>query len=94
MQTATSAWHWRAADNSLTDLLQAAMWQLTFAANSQALQEIDHLLRVDERVLRWAVLKRRPYSPLPNPFRIARTAEQVGQSLEAQQAAAETPPAE
>jgi ribosomal protein S6 len=64
-------------------LAQAAMWQLTFASNAQALNEIDHSLRVDERVLRWVVLKRRPYGPLPNSYRVARTAEQVAQSLSA-----------
>jgi ribosomal protein S6 len=73
---------------------QAAMWQLTFAANSEALREIDHSLRVDERVLRWAVLKRRAFGPLPNPFRVARAAERVAGSLQAGQQQQQQQPAE
>ena len=57
------------------------MWQLTFASTPKVLSEIDHSLRIDERVLRWAVLKRRHLSPLPNPFRVARAAESVAESL-------------
>lgn len=56
-------------------LLQAAMWQLNFASDPKVLPEIDHSLRVDERVLRWVVLKRRKVQPLPNPYRIARAAD-------------------
>ena len=55
------------------------MWQLTFASSPKVLTEIDHALRIDERVLRWAVLKRRHLSPLPNPFRVARAADAVTQ---------------
>ena len=61
------------------------MWQLTFASPPAVLREIDHSLRVDERVLRWMVLKRRPYAPLPTPYRIARAAESVAAPLEGQQ---------
>lgn len=32
--------------------LQAAMWQVNFAASPATLQELDHTLRVDERMLR------------------------------------------
>ncbi|GAB4818326.1 hypothetical protein N2152v2_005372 [Parachlorella kessleri] len=64
---------------------EAGMWQLTFAANAKVLADIDHTLRVDERMLRWIVLKRRPFEPLPNPYRVARAAEQVQAPLEAQQ---------
>lgn len=61
------------------------MWQVTFAANPRALADIDHTLRIDERVLRWIVLKRRAFEPLPNPYRIARAAEKVAAPLEEQQ---------
>ena len=53
------------------------MWQLTFAANPKVLSEIDYSLRIDERVLRWAVLKRRHLAALPNPFRVSKAAEAV-----------------
>jgi ribosomal protein S6 len=60
------------------------MWQLTFAGNAKTLKEIDHTLRIDERMLRWIVMKRRPFDPLPNPFRVARAAEKVAIPLESQ----------
>lgn len=47
------------------------MWQLTFAAPPQVLQEVDHALRVDETVLRWIVQKRQFLERLPNTYRIA-----------------------
>ena len=64
------------------------MWQLTFACNPAVLAEIDHSLRVDERILRWVVLKRKAFPALPNSYRIARAAESVAAPLESQQAAA------
>jgi ribosomal protein S6 len=65
------------------------MWQLTFASNPKVLAEIDHSLRIDERVLRWAVLKRRHLSSLPNPYRVARAAEAVMQESAATTTTAE-----
>jgi small subunit ribosomal protein S6 len=56
---------------------EAHMWQLTFAAPPTALSELDHSLRVDERIVRWSVLKRRKFVPLPNPYRIAQAAKEV-----------------
>ena len=53
------------------------MWQLTFASDPKVLSEIDHSLRIDDRVLRWSVLKRRKLAPLPNPYRVARAAETI-----------------
>jgi ribosomal protein S6 len=53
------------------------MWQVTFASNPRVLSELDHALRVDEEVLRWVVLKRQAFSPLPNTFKVARLAEQL-----------------
>lgn len=61
------------------------MWQINFASSPAALSELDHTLRVDERMLRWMVLKRRPYAPLPTPYAVARAAEHVAAPLEAQQ---------
>ena len=61
------------------------MWQLTFACNPEVLAEIDHSLRVDERILRWVVLKRQAFPALPNSYRIARAAESVAAPLESQQ---------
>ena len=66
--------------------VQAAMWQINFAANPKTLADLDHTLRVDERMLRWLVVKRRPYNPLPSPYRIARAAENVA-ALEQQRRA-------
>jgi small subunit ribosomal protein S6 len=68
--------------------LQASMWQINFAANPKMLSELDHTLRVDERMLRWLVLKRLPYTPLPSPYSVARTAENVAGTLAKQQQAA------
>lgn len=63
-----------------TLVLQAAMWQLTFLVKPSILSEIDHALRVDDRVIRWNILKRRELPPLPNPYRVARAAESVALS--------------
>lgn len=63
------------------------MWQINFAANPATLPELDHTLRVDERMLRWLVLKRQPYRRLPTPYRVARIAEDVAVPLAKQQAA-------
>ncbi|KAL4853681.1 37S ribosomal protein MRP17 [Chlorella vulgaris] len=67
---------------------KASMWQINFAANPKMLSELDHTLRVDERMLRWLVLKRLPYTPLPSPYSVARTAENVAGTLAKQQQAA------
>lgn len=46
---------------------QAHIWQLDFAVAPQALADLRHELRVDERLLRWAVVKRRAAPRLPAP---------------------------
>lgn len=71
-------------DSSRLTSKQAHMWQLTFSSPPSVLPDLDHLLRVDERVLRWMVLRRRPYAPLPNTYRVARAAAEVAASLEQQ----------
>lgn len=69
------------------------MWQLNFAAAPSTLPDLDHTLRVDERMLRWMVLKRRPYPALPSPYAVARAAENVAAPLarQAQAQAAAAP---
>ena len=49
---------------------QANMWQINFAASPKTLEEVHHTLRVDERMLRWLVVKRRPYDPLPSTVQV------------------------
>lgn len=71
----------------LCTLLQANMWQVNFAASPKTLQDIDHSLRVDERVLRWIVLKRRPYNRLPTPHAVAQRAEKLYQQIDGPAAA-------
>lgn len=51
------------------------MWQLTFAAVPDTVKEMEDALRLDERVIRWVVLKRKKNEPLPSSYRIARAAE-------------------
>lgn len=47
---------------------QAHIWQLDFAVAPQALADLRHELRVDERLLRWAVVKKKGALPrLPPP---------------------------
>ncbi|KAL4442448.1 hypothetical protein ABPG77_005032 [Micractinium sp. CCAP 211/92] len=60
---------------------EANMWQVNFVASPKTLQDIDHSLRVDERVLRWIVLKRRPYNRLPTPHAVAQRAEKLYQQI-------------
>lgn len=50
--------------------LQAAMWEMTFMVQPSALKDVEHELRVDERVLRWMFLKKRSAPVLPNTYRI------------------------
>lgn len=68
------------------------MWQMTFAAKTEALRQIDHDLRVNEDVLRWIVMKRKMLTRLPNSHRVSRLAELASQQ-EAVAAAAEAAPA-
>jgi len=45
---------------------EVQMSQMTFAATPKALPEISHALRVDERVVRWMLLKKKKMEPLKN----------------------------
>jgi hypothetical protein len=41
------------------------------------LADLDHLLKVDERVVRFVVLRRSAFPPLPNTYRVARMAARL-----------------
>ncbi|PSC75436.1 mitochondrial ribosomal S6 [Micractinium conductrix] len=64
---------------------EANMWQINFAASPKTLEEVHHTLRVDERMLRWLVVKRRPYDPLPSTVQVARAVEKVAVPLAKQE---------
>lgn len=51
---------------------EAAMWEMTFLVEPSALKEVEHELRVDERVLRWLFVKKETLPVLPNTFRLNR----------------------
>ncbi|CAL5228552.1 g11708 [Coccomyxa viridis] len=44
---------------------EAFMWQVDFAAAPSVLEDLKHLLKVDDRIIRYVVLKREPFKPLP-----------------------------
>ena len=50
------------------------MWQLDFAAAPAVLKDLDHQLKVDDRVIRFVVLKRAMFGPLPTTHSVARHA--------------------
>ena len=54
--------------------VQAFMWQLDFAAAPALLKDLDHLLKVDDRIVRFVVLKRAVFGPLPTTHSVARHA--------------------
>jgi ribosomal protein S6 len=60
--------------------LQAFMWQLDFAAAPPALKDLEHLLKVDDRVVRYVILRRSPFKPLPNTYKLANQAKRMLQS--------------
>ncbi|GMH41915.1 hypothetical protein BSKO_09834 [Bryopsis sp. KO-2023] len=49
---------------------QAAMWGMNFMAGPSVLPEVEHDLRVEEGVLRWAILKQKAYPNLPKPTQL------------------------
>ncbi len=53
------------------------MWQLGFMSAPTALPQLEHGLKVDDRILRYIVIKKRALGPMPNTYRVARTAEKV-----------------
>ncbi|KAK9809466.1 hypothetical protein WJX73_000413 [Symbiochloris irregularis] len=50
----------------------AFMWQLAFHAAPQALSALEHGLKVDERVLRYILHKRRVFQAMPTTHKIAK----------------------
>ena len=46
------------------------MWQITFIGNPATLPELEHLLRIDERVLRHIFVKKEPYKALPTTYSV------------------------
>lgn len=56
---------------------QAFMWELTFMAAPTALPHLEHGLKVDERVLRYIVMKKQILQPFPNPYRVSRLARRL-----------------
>lgn len=42
------------------------MWQITFVASPKVLPELEHNLKVDERVLRHLCMRKQPFGPMPS----------------------------
>ena len=55
---------------------QAAMWQMTFVAAPETIQELQNGLKLDEQVLRYAVLKQPQRPSLPSTYAVAKQAMQ------------------
>lgn len=55
--------------------MQAFMWQMGFLADPRSLSELEHQLKVDERVLRHLVVKKRALPKLPNTYWLAKKAK-------------------
>lgn len=56
---------------------QAFMWELTFMSSPAALPHLEHGLKVDERILRYIVMKKDILKPFPNPYRVSRLARRL-----------------
>lgn len=56
------------------------MWQLDFAAAPPVLKDVEHLLKVDDRVVRYVILRRSPFQPLPNTYKVANQAKRMLQA--------------
>lgn len=54
--------------------LQAFMWQVTFIASPKVLPDLEHSLKVDERVLRHILVKKDPFKAMPSTATIKRKA--------------------
>jgi len=58
-------------------VVQAFMWQMGFMADPRTLKELDHQLKVDERVLRFMVFRKRALPKLPNTYALAKKAKEL-----------------
>jgi hypothetical protein len=59
------------------DCAQAFMWQLNFSAAPPALKDLEHLLKVDERVIRYVILRRSVFTPFPSTHSVAKRAKHL-----------------
>ena len=53
------------------------MWQMGFVASPRTLGELEHLLKVDERVMRYIIQRQKPFAALPNTYSVARQAKRA-----------------
>ncbi len=60
------------------------MWQVTFVASPKVLPDLEHSLKVDERVLRHILVKKEPLKAMPSTTTVKRRAVKT---LEASSAA-------
>lgn len=50
------------------------MWQLAFMSAPTALAQLEHGLKVDDRILRYIIVKKRALTPMPNTYKVAKLA--------------------
>ena len=53
------------------------MWQLTFMASPSAISELEHGLKVDERILRHLLVKKEPFKAMPNTYKVSKIATRM-----------------
>ena len=56
---------------------QADVWQLQFKAAPSVLEDVDHNLRVDERVLRYLIQKQPELPTMPNTHNVQKWARRI-----------------
>ena len=74
---ACSALHAAVADAAFFLLLQADMWQLQFKSAPGVLGNVEHNLKVDERVLRYIVQKQPAMPTVPNTHNVRKWAQRL-----------------
>jgi ribosomal protein S6 len=62
---------------TLNCTLQADVWQLQFKAAPSVLEDVEHNLRVDERVLRYLIQKQPDLPTMPNTHRVQKMARRI-----------------
>lgn len=60
---------------------QAHIWQLNFMLNPESLNDVNHELRVNENVIRWAIVKKPDVPPMPNPAKLFWNHPKYGRQL-------------
>lgn len=53
------------------------MWQLGFMLSPTALPQLEHGLKVDERILRYIIIKKRSFRSFPNTYRVSQLARRL-----------------